>query len=362
MPSTLQPLDSFEVPRFSGLATFLRTPYVPDAEGIDVALVGVPFDFNLSRNGTRFGPSHVREMSRLIRRFPAGGGESPFDLCNVADVGDAPVNPLEIQASVDMIAAYFARLAAKRVAVVAMGGDHGVSYPVWKGLAQPGRPFGVVHFDAHPDTYHQLFGNRYNQGTMLRRGVEEGLIDPKRLVSIGFRGTRFALDDRDFNHETGMRTIDMDEFERIGREATIEEARRVIGERPHLRDLRRGRPRSGLLLRHRRAGAGWLEHARCAGDPERPRGVQHRERGRVRGVPAARPHRADLAQRRQPHVRDYLPRRRYRRPEQARAVRRGRERMKNGVVAELKENIERLPEGAQRKLLGDNAVEVYRLD
>ena len=232
MTSTLQPLDSFEVPRFSGLATFMRAPYVPDAEGIDIALVGVPFDFNLSRNGTRFGPSQVREMSRLIRRFPSGGGESPFDLCNVADVGDAPVNPLEIQASVDMIAAYFARLAEKRVAVVAMGGDHGVSYPVWKGLAQPGRPFGVVHFDAHPDTYHQLFGNRYNQGTMLRRGVEEGLIDPERLVSIGFRGTRFALDDRDFNHETGMRTIDMDEFERIGREATIEEARRVIGEGP----------------------------------------------------------------------------------------------------------------------------------
>ena len=232
MSSTLQPLDSFEVPRFSGLATFMRTPYVPDAEGIDIALVGVPFDFNLSRNGTRFGPSQVREMSRLIRRFPAGGGESPFDLCNVADVGDAPVNPLEIQESVDMIAAYFARLAEKGVAVVAMGGDHGVSYPVWKGLAQPEQPFGVVHFDAHPDTYHQIFGNRYNQGTMLRRGVEEGLIDPERLVSIGFRGTRFALDDRDFNHETGMRTIDMDEFERIGREATIEEARRVIGNGP----------------------------------------------------------------------------------------------------------------------------------
>ena len=87
MPSTLQSLDSFEIPRFSGLATFMRTPYAPDAEGIDIALVGVPFDFNLSRNGTRFGPSQVREMSRLIRRFPAGGGESPFDLCNVADVG-----------------------------------------------------------------------------------------------------------------------------------------------------------------------------------------------------------------------------------------------------------------------------------
>ena len=95
MTSTLQPLDSFEVPRFSGLATFMRAPYVPDAEGIDIALVGVPFDFNLSRKGTRFGPSQVREMSRLIRRFPSEGGESPFDLCNVADVGDAAASAAE---------------------------------------------------------------------------------------------------------------------------------------------------------------------------------------------------------------------------------------------------------------------------
>src|SRR5262245_50352309 len=99
---TLQPLDSRAIPRFSRLSTFMRTPHRPNLEGVDIGIVGVPFDFATNRGATRHGPSQVREMSRMIRRFNARGGRSP-DLCAIADVGDAPFNPLDPQGSVPQI-------------------------------------------------------------------------------------------------------------------------------------------------------------------------------------------------------------------------------------------------------------------
>ncbi|WP_247384356.1 MULTISPECIES: agmatinase [unclassified Bradyrhizobium] len=229
--STLRPADSLQIARFSGLSTFMRLPYRSDAEGVDVAMVGVPFDFPTNRGGARHGPSQVREMSRLIRRFPAGGGESPFDMCSFADIGDAPFNPLDPHGAVETISAYFSVLADKRVVPVACGGDHAVSYFVLRGIVRGG-PIGFVQFDSHPDTSEELYGDRYNHGTLLTRAVEEGLVDPKRTISVGLRGTRFSRTDRSFNEQHGMRVIDFDEFDTIGRVAVINEIRRVVGDGP----------------------------------------------------------------------------------------------------------------------------------
>ncbi|WP_027730050.1 agmatinase [Variovorax paradoxus] len=227
----IKPVDSFEVPRFSGLSTFMRTPFVPDGTGVDVAFVGVPFDFGTNRGGTRHGPSQVREMSRLIRRFNANGNPSPFDLCSFADIGDAPFNPLNPQASVGAIVKYFEELSAKGIVPISCGGDHGAAFPAMKGTATRG-PVALIHFDAHPDSYHAIYGDRYNHGTLVSRGVEEGIIDPARTISIGIRGTRFALDDRDFNKKHNMRVVDYDEYESLGRAKVIEEIHRVVGEGP----------------------------------------------------------------------------------------------------------------------------------
>lgn len=229
--NTTKPVDSLVVARFSGISTFMRLPYEPDGVGVDLGIVGVPFDFPTNRGGTRHGPSQVREMSRLIRRYPSSGGESPFDLCAVADMGDAPFNPLHPQSAVEDTSAFFAELASRGITPVACGGDHAVSYFVLRGIVRDG-PIGFVQFDSHPDTSEELYGDRYNHGTLLTRGVQEGLIDPKRTVSIGLRGTRFSRQDRDFNSENGMRVIDFDEFEKLGREGVIAEIRRVVGDGP----------------------------------------------------------------------------------------------------------------------------------
>lgn len=229
--NTAKPVDSLIVARFSGISTFMRLPYAPDGAGVDIGMVGVPFDFPTNRGGTRHGPSQVREMSRLIRRFPSSGGESPFDQCSVADMGDAPFNPLNPQSAVEDTSAFFAELASRGITPVACGGDHAVSYFVLRGIVRDG-PIGFVQFDAHPDTSEELYGDRYNHGTLLTRGVQEGLIDPKRTISVGLRGTRFSREDRDFNAEHGMRVVDFDEFEQLGRQGVIDEIRRVVGDGP----------------------------------------------------------------------------------------------------------------------------------
>lgn len=225
------PLDSLQVPRFAGISTFMRLPYLPDGTDVDIGIVGVPFDFPTNRGGTRHGPSQVREMSRLIRRFPAGGGESPYDICTIADLGDAPFNPLDAQSAVEGISAYFSVLAEKGITPVVCGGDHGVTYFVLRGTVTT-NPVGFIQFDAHPDTNDELYGDRYNHGTLLARGVEEGLIDPKRAVTVGLRGSRFSREDRAFNEKHGMRVIDFDEFEAMGRAAVIDEIKRIVGTGP----------------------------------------------------------------------------------------------------------------------------------
>ena len=228
----LQPLDAGVVPRFAEFATFMRTPRMTSPVGVDVGLVGVPFDLGTNfRTGARQGPAQIREMSRIIRRVNASSRIAPFRLCNVADMGDTPVNPFDLLGSVDMITRFISNLTDHNVAPISAGGDHTITLPILRGMFR-GKPFGVVHFDAHADTLDTLLGTKINHATPFRRLVEEGIIDPKRTIQIGLRGTRFGDDDIQYGHDVGMRIVTMDDFEEMGRKAVIEEARRVCAEGP----------------------------------------------------------------------------------------------------------------------------------
>ena len=228
----LKPLDSAVIPRFAAIATFMRTPAVEISPTLDIALVGVPFDLGTTfRAGSRQGPAQIREMSRLIRQVNPTNGIAPFRLCYVGEVGDAPVNPLDLMGSIDSITKFFERIHAARVAPISAGGDHTVTYPILRGIVKDG-PIGVIHFDAHADTLDELLGNRVNHATPFRRAVEEGLIDPKRVIQIGLRGTRYGDDDIRYGQDVGMRVITMDDYEAMGRAKVIEEIRRVVGQGP----------------------------------------------------------------------------------------------------------------------------------
>jgi guanidinopropionase len=227
-----QQFDAAKVPRFADVATFMRSRRVDLSKDLDIALVGVPFDMGVNfRTGARQGPAAVREASRIIRQYHPEFHTAPFRLCNVGDIGDAPVNALDAPKSIDMITDFFAELNANNTRPVAVGGDHTIPLPVLRGIAKK-QPVGVVHFDAHPDTLDQLLGTKVNHATAFRRAVEEGLIDPKRMIQIGLRGSQFSEDDLAWSIQAGMRVVTFDEFEKIGREKVIQETLRVVGDGP----------------------------------------------------------------------------------------------------------------------------------
>jgi len=228
----LRPSDPSVSPRFGDVATLLRAPRVTLETGIDVALIGVPFDLGTNfRAGARHGPAAVREASRTIRLVHPTSRIAPFDLCEVGDVGDVPINALDMAASIATIEAYFRRVHELGITPISVGGDHTIPLPIMRAIVKD-RPVGLVQFDAHPDTLDTLMGTRINHATTFRRAVEEGLLDPKRAVQVGLRGSQFSADDASWSREVGMRVITMDEFEAIGRVRVIEEIGRVIGDGP----------------------------------------------------------------------------------------------------------------------------------
>jgi arginase family enzyme len=141
--------------RFSQIATMMRLPHVEDAAGLDIAFAGVPFDMGVFfRPGARLGPSQIREMSRMLRAVHTANHVAPFDLCQVADVGDAPVNPMNVEGSIDRITDFFADPAAKGVTPLAMGGCHTIPVPILRDMKAGGaiaEPVAMIHFDAHAD-------------------------------------------------------------------------------------------------------------------------------------------------------------------------------------------------------------------
>lgn len=225
-----QPVDAAVTPRFSGIATFMRTQRHDITPDLDVALVGVPFDIGVNyRTGARQGPAAVREASRLIRRVHPVSAIAPYDICNVADVGDAPVNPIDLAKSIDMIEAFFARIHAAGAVPISIGGDHTIPLPILRALARQA-PVGVVQIDSHADTLDSLADTKINHATTFRRGVEEGVIDPKRVIQIGLRGSRFSPDDIKWGQDKGFTCITFDQYEAMGRARVIEEIHRVVGQ------------------------------------------------------------------------------------------------------------------------------------
>ena len=223
-----QPLDSGSIPRFAGPSTFMRLPMArPDQ--VDIALIGVPFDGGTTnRPGARHGPREIRNQSSLVRRVHHVTGLSPFDAVRAGDCGDVPVNPLDLPAALDTITAFFAGVYSAGARPLTVGGDHLITLPVLRAIAK--KPMGLVHFDAHSDTYDNFFGNRYNHGTPFRRAVEEGLLDPKRMVQIGIRGAISDTENYSFARDAGIRIIFIEEFMRRGVDAVMAEARSIVGE------------------------------------------------------------------------------------------------------------------------------------
>lgn len=229
----LKPVDSATTPRYAGHATFMRLPVAADPAGLDIAIFGVPWDGGTTnRPGPRHGPRQVREMSALIRRFHGVTKVSPFELCRVADLGDAPANPVDLVRALETIGGHARSIVEAGATPLAVGGDHLISLPLLRAVSA-GRPLGMVHFDAHHDMNDVYFGDqKYTHGTPFRRAVEEGLLDPRRVVQIGIRGSIYFTDEEDWALAQGVRVIRIEEVEDLGPEGVIAEINRVVGSGP----------------------------------------------------------------------------------------------------------------------------------
>jgi agmatinase len=225
-----RPRDAFRSPRFGQPATFMLLPHRRDPAGLDVALLGIPYDGGTSyRPGARHGPRHVREQSSLIRPFNPALQVSPFERLRVADYGDVDVVPISIEGTFAAIQREIATLVGAGVVPVSVGGDHSITLPILRSLAPRHGRLGLVHFDAHPDTWDEYFGSKYFHGTTFRRAVEEDLIDGRRVIQVGIRGPLYGADDFDFHREHGLEVIRVEEVKERGTAWVIERLRRLQG-------------------------------------------------------------------------------------------------------------------------------------
>ena len=231
------PVSGFDLPRFAGVPTFMRLPHVslndPRVAEVQIGLIGVPWDSGTTnRPGPRHGPRQLRDLSTMIRAENGATGVRPFELCNCADLGDVAPNPADLNDSMARVTDFYWRVRKAGILPLTAGGDHLTSLPVLRALAADA-PVGMIHFDSHTDLFHSYFGGTmYTHGTPFRRAVEEDLLDPKRVVQIGIRGTTYDREDRDFAKSVGIRVIPIEEFHARGVADVMAEAREIAGQGP----------------------------------------------------------------------------------------------------------------------------------
>ncbi len=207
-----QPLGGNDMPRFGGIATMMRLPLVSDPATLDVGFLGVPLDIGTShRAGTRFGPRQIRAESVLLRPYNMATRAAPFDHLRVADLGDIATNPYDLADAVARIEAGLRHVVDAGCRPITLGGDHTITLPILRAIARRHGPVGLIHVDAHADVNDTMFGQKIAHGTTFRRALEEGLIDPRRTVQIGLRGTGYAAEDFDWCRRQGFRVVPVED-------------------------------------------------------------------------------------------------------------------------------------------------------
>jgi agmatinase len=268
------PYGTHYEPMYSGALSFLRRRYTRDLTGVDLAVVGIPYDLAVTnRSGARLGPRAIRAAStQLAWARPWPWTFDPFDRLHVVDYGDCIFDPGRPDRVPDEIEAFLSTIVSRGVVPLCLGGDHFVTYPILKALHARHGALSLIHFDAHCDTWRDDDG-RIDHGTMFYHAARLGIVDPARSVQIGMRTV---------NDEThGYTVLDGVWLHEHGVKACLE---RIL-----LRDVRRGLPRPGLRPGHGNPGRRRLFHLAGQGPAGWTGGPDHRGHGRGRGRPRLRP-------------------------------------------------------------------------
>lgn len=220
-------------PRISGIRTFARREHSRDPAGVDVAVVGVPFDTGASyRTGTRFGPEAIRSASVLLREWDPVLEVATLEELSIVDWGDVGLTPGDAERAVGQIAEQLAPISAAGIVPLALGGDHLVALGELRALASAHGPLGLVLLDSHADTWDTYMGQRFFHGTPFRRAVEEGLVDPSRSLMAGMRGPSYSDRDLADARELGFEVVPWPQLAELGPGAYGERVRERVGDRP----------------------------------------------------------------------------------------------------------------------------------
>jgi agmatinase len=228
---TAKPANSSSLPRFAGIKTFMRLPYERDVEGLDFAVMGLPFDTGSTyRVGARFGPEAVRSISALIKPYNAYHKINIYDYISGVDYGDLNVLPGYIMDTYEAVAEEMKLFVDNNVIPVVIGGDHSVTVPQLRALCEKHGPVALVHFDAHLDTADSYFGKKYTHGTPFSRAYDEGLLIPERTIQIGMRGTYYGEHSLKESTDRGFTVVSADEAFDMGLDNVIKMIHEKVGD------------------------------------------------------------------------------------------------------------------------------------
>jgi agmatinase len=227
------PPNPFETPRFSGPRTFMRLPHVRDLDGVDVAIVGIPTDGAVVyRTGARFGPEGIRSVSVTLRNYNALLGVDVVDRLSLVDYGDVPTVPGSTADSLERSAEALEEIVRAGVTTICLGGDHTVLLAELRALAAVHGPPALIQLDSHHDLWDEYFGQKLFHGSVVRRAVEEGLIDPERSVQAGLRGSLNEAEDARLPARFGIEALTYEELAALGPARFSELVRNRVGAGP----------------------------------------------------------------------------------------------------------------------------------
>jgi len=225
-----QPMGGNEMPRFGGPGTMFRLPASELSDDLDIGILGIPLDIGASnRSGTRYGPRDIRAESVLVRPYGMYTKAAPFDSFQVADIGDVAINTFNLADSINIIERHYHQVMAHGIKPLTLGGDHTISLPILRALYKKHGTMALVHVDAHADINDSMFGEKIAHGTIFRRAIEEGLVDPNKMVQIGQRATGYSALDFQWAIDRGVRVVQAEECWHKSLAPLMAEVREKIG-------------------------------------------------------------------------------------------------------------------------------------
>lgn len=228
-----QPLGGNDMPRFAGPGTMMRLPACDTADGLDACFVGIAMDHGTSyRSGTRHGPKAIRGESVMLRPYNMATGAAPFDHLQTGDIGDIPINTFDLKKSVAIIEEEYNSILTHNTIPLTLGGDHTITYPILRAMADKHGPVALVHVDAHADINDEMFGEKIAHGTPFRRAVEDGLLQTDKVFQIGLRGTGYGPDDFNWSREQGFTVVQAEECWHKSLVPLMEQVRAKVGDAP----------------------------------------------------------------------------------------------------------------------------------